>query len=87
MDTSRRSKEHLPEEGNVLLAGDVAKLCVEPPLVAAVEDGGEDEEDGDGAERVELGEEGGRLQVDEGEDDEDEEEGHGAELAPDRLKG
>ena len=50
-----------------------------------VQDGGEDEEDGDGAEGIELGEEGGRLEVDEREEEEDEEEGHRRELAPHQL--
>ena len=64
----------------------ISELSIEPPLVAPVEDGGEDEQDGHGAQRVELGEEGGRLQVDEGEDEDGEEEGHGGELAPDHVE-
>jgi hypothetical protein len=65
------------------MMGDGAEILIQkcPP----VEDGGEYEYDGDGAERVELGEEGGRLEVDEREEEEDEEEGHSRELTPHQV--
>ena len=44
--------------------------------IGPIEHRGEDEQDGDGAQRVELGEERGRLQVDQGEDNNDQEEGN-----------
>ena len=46
------------------------------PPIGTIEHRGENEKDGDGAQRVELGEERGRLQVDQGEDNHDQEEGN-----------
>ena len=64
-----------PWRGIIGMMYDICSLLNCSPK-GTIEHRGEDEQDGDSAQRVELGEERGRLQVDQGEDNHDQEEGN-----------